>query len=621
MNRIPPSPGGVLSRTAAIALIASALPIVGTTWPAAVERAGTSTTAVSAAWQMPSVIVPVGGQVAGTVVKVIAAERRRVGAGAVLVELDPARYRAALAQARASASSLADRVEAAQAGVAARRGQAAAGVTAAVGSVSMVPSLPVPPPAPAPTPDAGTTARLAQAQRQIVAARAEVVRDAEAEAASARQTVERDRTLLAQGVIAAQQLNSDTAAYNAAVSQAAAAGADLRAAQAGTSTGSVAEAEAAIATAQRHLGAVQAEADAATRTVDRDTALAAQGALAAGQVAADSVTRDAARARVQAATAELHRAQAALTVAQAEAAAAEAARRQADILRRAQAARAQHAAHTQALARRAASTIAAAAQSAQALAGLEMEAVKADVAVRRAEADLAATVVRAPADGWVVRAVVGPGASVRQGQCVVMFAVDARQDNKGAPPARFEAKAPVAPESPGADSTQLAQIAERERRILAELSAEAARISSISTRALNRTSGAGPTLLNGGMPWPVVGPITSGYGWRIHPIFDTPEFHTGVDIAASMGTAVDAPASGTVIFTGSLPANGTLVILDHGHGITTTYSHLSSYHVYVGEHVRRGQVIALVGSTGWSTGPHLFFEIRKNGRPINPLSQ
>jgi murein DD-endopeptidase MepM/ murein hydrolase activator NlpD len=123
------------------------------------------------------------------------------------------------------------------------------------------------------------------------------------------------------------------------------------------------------------------------------------------------------------------------------------------------------------------------------------------------------------------------------------------------------------------------------------------------------------------MPWPVIGPITSGYGWRIHPIFDTPEFHTGVDIAASTGTAVDAPASGTVIFAGSLPANGTLVILDHGHGITTTYSHLSSYDVYIGEHVRRGQVIAIVGSTGWSTGPHLFFEIRKNGRPVNPLSQ
>jgi murein DD-endopeptidase MepM/ murein hydrolase activator NlpD len=122
------------------------------------------------------------------------------------------------------------------------------------------------------------------------------------------------------------------------------------------------------------------------------------------------------------------------------------------------------------------------------------------------------------------------------------------------------------------------------------------------------------------MPWPLLGPITSGYGWRVHPIFDTPEFHTGIDIAASNGTPIEAPAPGTVIYAGALPANGTLVMLDHGDGITTTYSHLSAYRVYVGEHVQRGQFIARVGSTGWSTGPHLFFEIRKDGHPVNPLS-
>lgn len=642
MNRVPPLRGDFLRRVAAIALIAGVLATIGA-WPAAVQRIGTSTTALSAAWQTPSVIVPIGGQVAGKVVKVDVGAHRRVAAGAVLIELDPAGYRAALSQARARAMSLADQVKASQAGVATRRNQVAAGVTAAVGSASSMPPLPALPPVAVPKPDAGTTARLAQAQQQIVAARTEVLHDAESEAASARQTVDRDRALLAQGFIAAQQLDGDTAAYNAALSQVSAARADLRNAHAGTAGGSVAQAEAAIATAQHKLGAVQAEADAASRTVDRDSALAAQGALAAGQVAADTVRLDAARARVQAATAELHRAQASLTAAQAEAAAVDAARGQTDILQQAQAARAQHAARTQALAQQAVSTIATAAQGAQALAGLEMEVVKADIAVRRAEADLAATVVRAPADGWVVQAVVGPGDSVRQGQSMIMFGVDARQEHNGTTAASLQPKAPVAPvSSMGSGSTQLAQIAEREHRVLAELSAEATRISSISrsalpnlvprgaslplpqygsTDALNQASGTGPTLLNGGMPWPVIGPITSGYGWRIHPIFDAPEFHTGVDIAASMGTAVDAPAPGTVIFAGSLPANGTLVILDHGHGITTTYSHLSSYHVYIGEHVRRGQVIALVGSTGWSTGPHLFFEIRKNGRPINPLSQ
>ena len=86
-----------------------------------------------------------------------------------------------------------------------------------------------------------------------------------------------------------------------------------------------------------------------------------------------------------------------------------------------------------------------------------------------------------------------------------------------------------------------------------------------------------------------------------------------------MGTAVRAPADGTVIFSGWMPANGTLVILDHGNGLSTTYSHLSSSAVRVGDHVRKGQVIARVGSTGWSTGPHLFFEIREGGRPVDPL--
>ena len=119
---------------------------------------------------------------------------------------------------------------------------------------------------------------------------------------------------------------------------------------------------------------------------------------------------------------------------------------------------------------------------------------------------------------------------------------------------------------------------------------------------------------------PVWGEITSGYGWRIHPIFQTPEFHTGIDIAAPWGTPVEAPADGTVIYAGQMPANGMLLILNHVNGFSTTYSHLSSYAVRPGEHVHRGQTIARVGSTGWSTGPHLFFEVRAGGRPVNPLA-
>ncbi|AWB09580.1 peptidase M23 family [Thermodesulfobium acidiphilum] len=123
-----------------------------------------------------------------------------------------------------------------------------------------------------------------------------------------------------------------------------------------------------------------------------------------------------------------------------------------------------------------------------------------------------------------------------------------------------------------------------------------------------------------GFIWPVVGPITSGYGWRIHPIFKIPEFHTGIDIGVPYGTPILAAKSGVVTYSGWGTGYGNLVILNNGSGIETRYSHASRLAVYVGERVRQGQVIAYVGSTGWSTGPHLFFEIRINGKPVNPLN-
>jgi murein DD-endopeptidase MepM/ murein hydrolase activator NlpD len=125
---------------------------------------------------------------------------------------------------------------------------------------------------------------------------------------------------------------------------------------------------------------------------------------------------------------------------------------------------------------------------------------------------------------------------------------------------------------------------------------------------------------SGGFIWPVVGPITSGYGWRIHPIFKVPEFHTGIDIGVPYGTPILAAKSGVVTYSGWGTGYGNLVILDNGSGIETRYSHASRLVAYVGERVKQGQVIAYVGSTGWSTGPHLFFEIRINGKPVNPLN-
>ncbi len=154
-----------------------------------------------------------------------------------------------------------------------------------------------------------------------------------------------------------------------------------------------------------------------------------------------------------------------------------------------------------------------------------------------------------------------------------------------------------------------------------ELEAESARIAGIiRSNTTGHATSAVWTLHNGALLWPVPGGITSGYGPRIHPIFHTPEFHTGIDIGAPWGAPVHAAADGTVLFTGWMRGYGMLVILDHGNGLSTTYSHLSSHSVDVGDHVRKGDVIGRIGSTGWSTGPHLFFEVRHNGQPVNPVA-
>lgn len=118
---------------------------------------------------------------------------------------------------------------------------------------------------------------------------------------------------------------------------------------------------------------------------------------------------------------------------------------------------------------------------------------------------------------------------------------------------------------------------------------------------------------------PVNGNITSGFGWRMHPIFKITKFHTGIDIEAPEGTPIVAVADGEVIFSDWWGGYGKVVIIDHGSGVATLYGHCSNLLVSVGQHVKAGKVIATVGSTGISTGPHLHFEIRKNGVPINPL--
>ena len=121
-----------------------------------------------------------------------------------------------------------------------------------------------------------------------------------------------------------------------------------------------------------------------------------------------------------------------------------------------------------------------------------------------------------------------------------------------------------------------------------------------------------------GMIWPISGPITSEFGWRTHPIFGTARFHSGLDIGGDYGMPIYAAASGTVIYAGWISGYGNAVIIDHGGGVTTLYGHNDSLNVSEGENVAQGQVIAMCGSTGNSTGPHCHFEVRENGEPVSP---
>ena len=122
----------------------------------------------------------------------------------------------------------------------------------------------------------------------------------------------------------------------------------------------------------------------------------------------------------------------------------------------------------------------------------------------------------------------------------------------------------------------------------------------------------------GGMIWPISGPITSEFGWRTHPIFGTARFHSGLDIGGDYGMPIYAAASGTGIYAGWISGYGNAVIIDHGGGVTTLYGHNDSLNVSEGENVAQGQVIAMCGSTGNSTGPHCHFEVRENGEPVSP---
>jgi len=153
-----------------------------------------------------------------------------------------------------------------------------------------------------------------------------------------------------------------------------------------------------------------------------------------------------------------------------------------------------------------------------------------------------------------------------------------------------------------------------------DLARQSASLQSMISRASHSTN----VNVVSGFIKPIGGRITSPFGWRRHPIFSSRSFHAGVDIGGPNRGNVRASNAGKVIYSGWYGGYGKVVILDHGQvngiPITTLYAHLNSANVCVGEYVSKGQVVGYEGTTGYSTGPHVHFEVRVNGRPNNPLN-
>ena len=158
---------------------------------------------------------------------------------------------------------------------------------------------------------------------------------------------------------------------------------------------------------------------------------------------------------------------------------------------------------------------------------------------------------------------------------------------------------------------------ERSERELARQSASLQSMLSAYKTSTVRVSSAG-------FVKPIGGRISSPFGMRVHPIFKSKTFHSGVDIAGPNGGGIMASNSGKVIYTGWYGGYGKVVIIDHGlvngNPTTTLYAHMSTIKVSNGQNVSKGQIIGLEGTTGYSTGPHCHFEVRINGKPTNPMN-
>jgi len=171
--------------------------------------------------------------------------------------------------------------------------------------------------------------------------------------------------------------------------------------------------------------------------------------------------------------------------------------------------------------------------------------------------------------------------------------------------------------------SKLTELEADDRELTAFIQAEEAKARAAEAAAAAAANGGSTAPAPGsssasGFQWPVRGSVSSGFGYRIHPIYGTRRLHTGLDISGGFGTPIAAAKGGTVIDARYRGGYGNAVVISHGGGITTLYAHQSTMNVSSGQQVSKGDIIGWVGSTGASTGPHLHFEVRVNGSPVNP---
>ena len=208
-------------------------------------------------------------------------------------------------------------------------------------------------------------------------------------------------------------------------------------------------------------------------------------------------------------------------------------------------------------------------------------------------------------------------ASTRRLSAATVSVISARTDEARTARDRLAANRDTLVAARELKQSAVADSRETREEYLAEVEALAAQSATLAAAIRGSQAGVGSTGTGApsasGLIWPLDGVVTSGFGMRWG------RMHEGIDIAASTGAPVWAAAAGTVIHAGWLGGYGNLVVLDHGNGLATAYAHCSAILVGVGQTVAQGETMALVGSTGHSTGPHLHFEVRVDGVAVDPL--